>query len=75
MSLLAMLFRNPCRLPAQTLWLVLPVCLAVATVYKTIRTQSLPRLPLQVLSLTLYILVGIAALMAGLWVLWRYWPL
>jgi len=64
-------FYNPMALPANgwTLWLVLPLCLSVAITYKTIRTQDLRRLPLEVAALMGYISVGLVSLGVGLWLI------
>ena len=72
---LASLFYNPIQLPSDSLlvWLVLPLCVAVAVVYKTLRTRSLRRLPLEIGLLMLYMVLGLAALGAGLWLIQEYW--
>lgn len=69
------IFYNP--LPLQTsvvLWLVLPLCLAVAIIYKTVRAQNLNRLWLDIALVMLYIVVGLSALGGGLWLIQAYWP-
>jgi len=61
---IATLFYNPVSLPADALlWLLPPLCLAVAIVYKTIRTQNIRRLWLDTALLFLYMMGGLAALM------------
>lgn len=72
MTPLATLFVDPMEISSRSLWMVIPVCIGVAVVYKTIRTRSLRRLPLEVALLSLYILAGIAALMTALWALLRF---
>ena len=67
------LFTQPIDMTGGTLWFALPVGLAVAAVYKTIRTRSLRRLPLEIALLVLYIWGGIAALMVVFWLLVRFW--
>ena len=67
MNLLAGLFVHPIEIPGETLWMVVPVSLAVAIVYKTIRTQSLKRLPREIVILGLCIFAGEAALMLAGW--------
>ncbi len=75
MTLAWTLFYNPLPLPSSAvLWLVLPLCAAVAIVYKTLRVKDIRRLPLVAAGLMLYISGGLAALGAGLWLLVRYWP-
>ena len=67
MNLLASLFTHPLNLDDGTLWMAIPLSIAVAVVYKTIRTQSLKRLPMEALGASLYILVGMAGLMLVGW--------
>lgn len=66
MNLLALL-TYPIQLRGQALWAVIPVSIAVAIVYKTIRTQSLRRLPMEILFLSLYMMLGVVALMLVGW--------
>ena len=63
------LFTNPIILPANgwTLWLILPLCAAVATAYKAVRTDNLRRLPLEILSAMAYMIAGLVLLGLGLW--------
>ena len=56
------------------IWLLLPMCAAVTLVYKTVRTQSLRRLPQEALAAFAYVLGGLAVLGAALWLLQEYWP-
>ena len=65
--LLAKLFINPVEMSSHWLWVAIPVSLAVASVYKTLRTPTLRQLPGRIALLTLYIVAGMAALMAGFW--------
>jgi hypothetical protein len=67
-NVLAAVFTNPMVLNSQTFWLIIPVSVAVAIVYKTVRTTNLRRLPLEIVRLSLYILVSEAALMIAGWV-------
>ncbi len=72
---LATLFYNPLHLPASaTLWLVLPLCAAVAIVYKALRVTHVRRLPREAAALIVYITAGLVAVGAGLWALQNYWP-
>ncbi|MCL2700871.1 MAG: hypothetical protein FWE88_04160 [Phycisphaerae bacterium] len=58
------LFVHPMPLPSWALLvLLLPLCLAVAVIYKTVRTTNLRRLAGDVLLLFLYMLAGLALLM------------
>jgi len=70
------LFKHPMLLDASgwSLLLLGPLCLSVAITYKTIRVNSLRRLPLEVLSLMGYMIAGLAALGAGLWAIQAFWP-
>ena len=56
------------------LWFLPPLCAAVAIIYKTLRTNNLRRLPLEILVLMGYMLAGLGALGGGLWALQSYWP-
>ena len=66
MNVLALL-TYPIQLRGQAFWAVIPVSIAVAIVYKTIRTQSLRRLPMEILFLSLYMMLGVGALMLVGW--------
>lgn len=69
------LFTKPMTLHFYSLlWLLMPLCAVVALVYKTLRTQDLSRLPMEVARLVAYMAGGLAVLGAGLWLLHTYWP-
>lgn len=69
------LFYNPIPFRSGSLlWLLLPLCATVAVVYKTVRTQDVRRLPVEILSLLGYMTAGLVALGAVLWVIQAYWP-
>ena len=69
------LFDNPTILTFDgLLWLVLPLCASVAVVYKTVRVEHLRRLHVEILVLIAYMVGGLAALGAGLWAVYEYWP-
>ena len=62
------LFLNPMPLKAAwMLWLLLPLLLAVAVVYKTVRLEHLVKLWREVTLLTVYMLAALSALGAALW--------
>lgn len=62
--MIATIFYNPVSLPSDALlWLLPPLCLAVAIIYKTIRTQNISRLWLDTAVLFLCMMGGLAALM------------
>lgn len=64
------LFVHPVLLPQSwSMWMILPLCLAVATVYKTIRTHHERHLPRQIFFLMLYMVGGLAALGGLLWLI------
>lgn len=69
----ATLFYNPMQWSSGSLlWLLLPLWLAVAVVYKTIRTRGLRRLPLDILAVFLYLVGGSAALALALWLVQEF---
>jgi len=69
------LFYNPMTIHFYNqIWLVLPVCVAVAIIYKTVRTQNLRRLPLEILASLGYMVGGLVALAVILWLILKYWP-
>ncbi len=72
---LATLFVHPLIIPwSLHLWLVLPLCAAVAVVYKTLRVQRIKSLPREVVVLWVYMLGGLSALAIALWLIADYWP-
>ena len=69
------LFVNPVTITFHTeLWLLLPLCAAVAVVYKTIRCEELGRLPRDLAALMAYMAAGLVGLCASLWLIHEYWP-
>ena len=69
------LFVNPMPLTASAaFWLLLPLCVAVATVYRTVRIQHTQRLLVAILKLLGYIVVGMAIISVILWLIGTYWP-
>ena len=69
------LFHHPMTLRfGSLLWLLLPLCASVSIIYKTIRSDNIRRLHLQILSLMALMLVGLVALGLGLWLLYEFWP-
>jgi hypothetical protein len=69
----AALFHNPMTLSTDSLlWLMLPLSISVAIVYKTLRTNNLRRLPLEILGLIGYVVVGVIGLGVGLWFIQTY---
>ena len=67
------LFYRPVQWSSGSLlWLLLPLCAAVAIVYKTLRTRTLRRVPLEVLLLLAYMIAGIVLLAVGLWLVQEF---
>lgn len=69
------LFYHPMTLNTSVqLWLLLPLLASVAIIYKTVRTDALGRLHIQVLSAIAYMVAGLAGLALALWLVHEYWP-
>ena len=69
---LATLFTHPIELASQLLWMIIPVSIAVAIVYKTLRVTSLRHLPMAIVKLSLLILAGETAVLLAGWVIVRW---
>ncbi len=66
--MMASLFWNPMTLESgSTIWLLIPLCISVAVVYKAIRVERPAQLPLQILLLVVYMLGGLTLLGVALW--------
>lgn len=64
------LFLNPMTIPTSlVLWLILPLCLAVAVVYKTVRIGDVRQLPRQIAALVAYMIGGLVVLATVLWLI------
>ena len=63
------LFTAPLDLHAQWLWLLPPLVLGIAIVYKALKIEDLKRLPGEAVRLTLYIHLFMALVAAALWAL------
>lgn len=62
-------FIDPLPIHRYWAWLLIPLCLLFSVVYKAVKVESLNELPKQVVSGTLWILVGMsaaAAVLAGI---------
>lgn len=55
-------------------WTMLPLCLVVSIVYKTVRIQRLQRLWREIPYMFFQIIAGLAALGAAAWIIVNYWP-
>ncbi|MFP4054563.1 MAG: hypothetical protein ACLFV7_11950 [Phycisphaerae bacterium] len=74
-ALLATLFVHPLDLSSEAvLWLVLPLTLSVAVVYKAVRIKDVRQLPRQVAVLFVQMVAGLVALGLVLWAVSTYWP-
>lgn len=73
--MIATLFYHPLPLSFSTyLWLLVPLCAAVAIVYKAVRVRDVRTLPREVGVLIVYMVAGLAILCALLWLISEYWP-
>jgi hypothetical protein len=62
--------RYPMSLPpAWTLWMLIPLCVSVAVVYKTCRVEHPRELPRELVILVAYMLGGLTVLGVGLWLI------
>jgi len=61
---LATIFVNPIMLKGDiwTLALLLPLCVSVAVIYKTVRVKELRRLPVEIAGVLAYITAGLVVL-------------
>jgi len=67
-------FINPIILPVgSVLWLMLPLCLSVAVVHKTLRMRDVGRIWFQVITMMGYMVAGLIALAVVLWLILAYW--
>ncbi len=65
-------FLDPLPLHEHWMWLLLPLTLVIALVYKTLKTEDLSKLPGQTLRLTVTILVFMAVAAGGLLLITRW---
>jgi hypothetical protein len=64
-------FLEPLKVWDQWPWLLLPLCFGVSLVYKSVRVESMRRVPLEALKATIWIVAGMAAAAAALLLLVR----
>ncbi|MFP4140341.1 MAG: hypothetical protein ACOCZU_08595 [Planctomycetota bacterium] len=75
MTLAWSLFTHPMTLSSDmVMWLVLPLALSVAVIYKAIRVRRVAELPRQVAILMVQMVGGLIALGLVLWAVATYWP-
>ena len=68
MSVIAGLFTTAMELPAgRRAFLILPLCLSIAVVYKTLRVSDVRKVPLASIVLWITIVVAMYAVGVGLW--------
>jgi len=66
--LIAGLFTTAMELPAgRRAWFILPLCLSIAVVYKTLRVPDLRKVPLASIVLWITIVISMYAVGVGLW--------
>ncbi len=74
MSILALFYKPLVISSDNILWLVIPLCVSVAVVYKAIRTDNVKKLPVQIVGLVCYMIGGLIVLGTVLWAIHEYWP-
>ena len=73
--MIAALFQHPMTLSTSlAFWLLLPLCVTVAVVYKALRAPHVSQVPRQSAVLMGLLLAGLATLAAALWAVARWWP-
>ena len=65
-------FLDPLKVWDYWPWLLLPLCLGVSIVYKSVREESMSRVPKEAAKATFWIVAGMAAAAAGLFFMVRY---
>ncbi len=48
-------------------WLIIPLCVAVSVVYKTIKCQHVHQIPREAAGITLWIITAMIGVAAGVW--------
>jgi hypothetical protein len=59
-------FVDPLPIHAYWAWLIVPLCLLFSIVYKTVKVENFGELPQQIISGTMWILIGMSAAAAVL---------
>ena len=63
------LFMEPLKLWDYWPWLLLPLCFAVSVVYKSVRSDTMRPVAGEAVKMTIWVVAGMSAAAAGLWVL------
>lgn len=72
MSLAVQLFLEPLKLWDYWIWLAMPLCMGVALVYKSMRVESMRRVPLEAFKFAVWIMLGMSAAAVALALLVRF---
>lgn len=63
------LFLEPLKVWDYWPWLLLPLCLGVSLVYKSVRVDNMRKVPVEAVKATLWIVGGMGLAAVGLWLL------
>lgn len=58
---------HPAPLWDYWVWLLIPLCAAVATVYKTIKCRYVHQIPKEATALTIWIILAMIGVATGVW--------
>lgn len=65
------LFLTPLPLWDYWVWLLIPLCVAVSIVYKTIKCRYVYQIPREALLITLWIIAAMIGVGAGVWLTYK----
>jgi hypothetical protein len=65
-------FLEPLKVWDYWMWLALPLCFGVSLVYKSVRVESMRRVPAEALKATFWIIAGMTAAAVALALLVRF---
>ena len=74
MTLAVLFYHSQIRPSSLMLWMLLPLCLVVSIIYKTVRIHSLRLLWWQILYMFGYIVCVLVAMGIAAWLIVTYWP-
>lgn len=63
-------FIHPAPLWDYWVWLLIPLCVSVSVVYKTIKCRYVDQIPREATALTMYILLAMAGVALGVWLIY-----